>query len=55
MLKQVISFVTMFTVFPTVAFAQSDVSTDVTKAEIDTVYEKLGTEHRQADQGGRHW
>ena len=42
MLKQVISFVTMFTVFPTVAFAQSDVSTDVTKAEIDTVYESLG-------------
>ncbi len=35
-------FVTMVTVFPAVALAQSSAATDVTKAEIDAVYQILG-------------
>ena len=35
-------FVTMVTVLPAVALAQASAATDVTKAEIDAVYEILG-------------
>ena len=42
MLKRILVVVTMSTVFPAVVFAQSSVATDVTKAEIEAVYETLG-------------
>ena len=40
--KQTMSVVTMAIVFAAVAHAQSTVATDVTKAEIEAVYESLG-------------
>ena len=40
--KQTMSVVTMVIVFAAVAHAQSTVATDVTKAEIEAVYESLG-------------
>ena len=42
MLNRVLGMVTMVTMFPAVALAQSSVATDVTRAEIDAVYETLG-------------
>ena len=42
MLKQIMGFGTMVMLFTTVAYAQSRGATDVTKAEIDAVYESMG-------------
>lgn len=42
MLKQIMGFGTMVMVFATAAHGQSQGATDVTKAEIDAVYESLG-------------
>ena len=42
MLKAMIYYVTVVIVCPTIALAQTSIATDVTKAEIEAVYETLG-------------
>ena len=42
MLKRIVALVGMSTVFPAVGLAQSSVATDITKADIEAVYETLG-------------